>query len=46
VARLLTEPDLRRTVTDAAFDLFDARFRSELVEEAVARLATEVAESE
>ncbi len=46
VVRLLTEPDLRRTVTDAAFDRFDAHFRSELVEEAVARLATEVAAAE
>jgi glycosyltransferase involved in cell wall biosynthesis len=40
--RLLTETDLRRTVTDAASGLFDAHFRSELVEEAVARLATDV----
>jgi glycosyltransferase involved in cell wall biosynthesis len=41
--RLLTEPDLRRRVTDAAFELFHDRFRSEVVEDAVARLATETA---
>ena len=42
-ARLLTEPGLRRTVTDAAHLLFEERFRSEVVEEAVARLAVDVA---
>ncbi len=42
-ARLLTEPELRRTVTDAAHRLFAECFRSEVVEEAVARLATDVA---
>jgi polysaccharide biosynthesis protein PslH len=42
-ARLLTEPDLRRTVTGAAHRLFEERFRSEVVEEAVARLAVAVA---
>ncbi len=44
-ARLLTEPQLRRSVTDAAHDLFEERFRSEVVEGAVARLAREVASS-
>jgi glycosyltransferase involved in cell wall biosynthesis len=42
-ARLLTDPDLRRTVTDGAHRLFEERFRSEVVEEAVARLAFDVA---
>jgi len=42
-ARLLTEPELRREVTERAHRLFEERFGSEVVEEAVARLATDVA---
>jgi glycosyltransferase involved in cell wall biosynthesis len=42
-ARLLTEPELRRSVADAAHGLFEERFRSEVIEEMVAALAGEVA---
>jgi glycosyltransferase involved in cell wall biosynthesis len=43
--RLLRDSDLREAVTSSAFDLYSERFRSEVVEGAVERLARRVAVS-